>query len=472
MGRSHRETLGTATLALALALAACGGGSEPAGPPASVTVLTPAALTGTVGIALAEPLQVRVADASGRAVPRVGVLFAVVDSAGSVGVDGSARALSFTDTTNADGVAEATWVLGTVAGTQAVSASVEGLAPVAIEAEALAGAAAAVFVADQSALAAPVSSPTDEPLAVVVTDAYLNPIAGTTVTWSVVTAGASVAAPTSVTDSAGIGTVGATLGATPGVYQFRGTVSGGITGTVGVLAVTIVTDPEGDAVPTQNPAFDTHDATRFGALVVSDVLVLYAKFAGVIGPVATTGPITRAALAGDYDLDLDGDSLTGYLSLRECLGGPPAGLGVDAFVDLNQRDLLGVPGVSGVPPEAIGVWHVDSLDSSDRCGAGFWGDILVTVPFYQPTSVVVAIPLTFLKDDGAFRITTLFAQPGTATVTDVVPDSLPWSFAPPPAVTATAAAGDASVWELLPIPRPTGRVIRSQRGTFRRRPPG
>jgi len=466
MGRSHRGNWRAA--AFAAGLAACGGGSEPAGPPANVTVLTPAALTGTVGIALAEPLQVRVTDASGRGVPRVGVLFAIVDSAGFVGVDGSASALAFTDTTNADGVAEATWVLGTVAGTQTVSASVEGLASVVIEAEAFAGAPAAVLVADQSALAAPVSSPTDEPLAVLVTDAYLNRVAGTTVTWSAVTAGASVTAPTSVTDTAGIATVGATLGAAPGVYQFRGTVSGGISGTVGVLAVTIVTDPEGDAVPTQNPAFDSHDATRFGALVVSDVLVLYAKFAGAIGPVPTSGPIPREALAGDYDLDLDGDSLTGYLSLRECLGGPPTGIGVDAFVDLNQADIVGVQGVSGVPPGAIGVWRVDSLVGSDRCGSDFWGDILITVPFYQPNSVVVAIPLGFLQDDGAFRITALFAQPGSATVTDIVPDSLPWSFAPPPAAAASAAVGDDSVWSYLPIPRPSLRSIPIVRGAFRR----
>jgi len=168
-------------------------------------------------------------------------------------------------------------------------------------------------------------------------------------------------------------------------------------------------------------------------------------------------------LSGDYDLDLDADSLTGYLSLRECLGGPPAGIGVDAFVDLDQSHLSGT---AGVPPGAVAVFRVDSLVDRDRCASDFWGAQLVTVPFYQPTSVVLAVPLGFLQDDGAFSITTLFAHPGSATVTDIVPDSLPWSFVPPPAAAALAAAGGDSVWKSLALPRLTGKVIPIERGTF------
>jgi hypothetical protein len=100
----------------ALLLAACGGKGDSGPPPspASVQALDAGARAGVVGTTLAAPVRVRVADASGR--PLRGAAVAWTASGGGSVAPG-------TSATNADGVAEASWTLGTVAGAQEVVAS-------------------------------------------------------------------------------------------------------------------------------------------------------------------------------------------------------------------------------------------------------------------------------------------------------------------------------------------------------------
>src|SRR5687768_10505090 len=89
----------------------CGGdrvaGPRPAGPPKSVTIVSGDLQTGTVGAALPSPLVVRVTDASARPVAGQVVNFRVVKGGGSV-FAGAAI-------TNANGLAQERWTLGTVA---------------------------------------------------------------------------------------------------------------------------------------------------------------------------------------------------------------------------------------------------------------------------------------------------------------------------------------------------------------------
>lgn len=463
-----RHWLGCSVALLAV-VAACGGSSEPVGPPAALTVLTAGPFTDTAGTALGAPLQVRVTDANGRGVSGVAVRFAVTSGGGTVS-RGTIGGSAVTDTTDAQGDADATWTLGTVVGLHGASATADGLPSVEFQATAVAGPPVTVALDAASAFIAPVSAPTDEPLAVRIADEFDNPVGATLVNWVALSAGATVSAPSSVSDAEGIARIGATLGSVPGVYLFRATLGAAGADTIGVLAVTIVTDPEGDQTPTQNPAFDSHDVTRFGALVVEDVLVLYAKFAGTIGPVPAGQP-NRAAMIASYDLDLDGDSLTGFLTFRQCLGGPPLGIGVDAFVDLNQ-DSGFLTGVTTAPPGAVAVLRVDSLFEADRCTSDFRGALYPALAVYQPTSVSMAIPLTFLQDDGGFALTTLFAHPGTGTVTDIVPDSLAWQFVPVLVPgPAMPAASVTAVWEHLALPRPSSTAIPVERGPLLRRSP-
>jgi hypothetical protein len=449
---------------LVAVLAGCG--SEPPGPPTGLVAVNPGPFTGTVGEDLSAALQVRVRDADDRGVPGVAVGFTVTAGGGTVSV-GAVGGTSTTDTTDQDGIAEVSWALGTVAGEQGASASVTGLATVTFLATAAAGAPAGSVVDNSSAFIAPVSAPTDEPLAVRVEDAYGNPVAGAVVSWTALSAGAGVSAASSTADAAGIARVGATLGAAPGLYLFRATPEGAPPDTVGVFAVMIVADPTGDQAPIVNAAYDSHDVTRFGALVFEDFLVLYVKFAGTVSPNAGAAP-SRTSMIANYDLDLDGDSLTGYLTLRQCLEGPPLGFGADAFVDLNQTSGF-LAGLSGIPPGAVPVLRVDSLLDADRCTSSFDGALYASVPSYAPTSVSLAVPLSFLQDDGAVSFTHLFGHPATG-ITDIVPDSLAWDFVPTAAATAGAPGADLpDPWAFLPVPRPTGRAVPIERMPLTRR---
>jgi hypothetical protein len=245
------------------------------------------------------------------------------------------------------------------------------------------------------------------------------------------------------------------------VYLFQVTPAGAGPDTIGVIAVRIVTDATGDQAPVANPAYDSHDVTRFGAVVVQDFLVLYAKFAGTVSP-NPAGTPTRSSMVANYDLDLDGDSLTGYLTLRQCLGGPPLGFGADAFVDLDPNSGF-LDAVPSAPAGAVAVLRVDSLLEADRCTSSFNGALYGAVPTYGPTTVSLAVPLSFFQDDGAVSVTNLFAHPATS-VTDVVPDSLAWDFVPTAAAAAGAPGADApDPWAFLPVPRPTGRVFPIER---------
>ena len=452
MRRAH-----PAHLPLLVALvAACGGGSEPAGPPAALVAVNSGPFEGTVGEDLTGPLQVEVTDADGRGVPGIVVRFAVTAGSGSVGV-GSLGGSSFADTTDQDGAAEVLWTLGTAAGEQQASASVTGLTTIEYSATAVAGPPAASLVSATSAFIAPVSSPTDEPLALRVEDEYGNAVAGALVNWAALSAGASVAAASSTADEDGIARIGASLGAAPGLYLFRATPQGAPPDTIGVLAVVIVADPAGDQAPVADPAYASHDVTAFGAVVVQDVLILYAKFASTISPIPDGAP-ERNSMWANYDIDLDGDSLTGFFTIRQCAGGPPLGFGVDAFVELDPTSGF-LSGQTGLPPDAVPVLRVDELLDADRCTSSFNGSLYATVPAYQPTTASIAIPLSFFQDDGALAITNLFGHPATG-ITDIVPDSLAWDFMPTVAAASAPGAQVPDLWAFLPVPRPEGRPVR------------
>jgi len=138
-----RHTVGGFIFALAFA-AACGADSSTrAADPSALAIAGGGAQTGEVGAALATPVQVRVADAGGS--PIGGVTVAWTPSAGAVTVS--------TSTTNASGIAQTYWTLGTVAGAQQLTASVSngtGLAPLVIAATATPGPSTGITIAPQA----------------------------------------------------------------------------------------------------------------------------------------------------------------------------------------------------------------------------------------------------------------------------------------------------------------------------------
>ncbi|MEO5567433.1 MAG: hypothetical protein ABIR92_03015, partial [Gemmatimonadaceae bacterium] len=105
------------------------------GPAASLSLVSGGGQSAVAGSALA-PIVVKVADANGRGVPNELVTFALATGGGSIVVNNG--------TTDASGLARATWTLGGTAGSQSITATRAGLtgSPLTVSATATVGAAA------------------------------------------------------------------------------------------------------------------------------------------------------------------------------------------------------------------------------------------------------------------------------------------------------------------------------------------
>ncbi|HEY6941919.1 Ig-like domain-containing protein, partial [Dokdonella sp.] len=175
-----------------------------------------------VDAAFPAPLQVRVTNAAGIGVPGVAVSFAAPAS-------GASALVAAVATTDADGVASVDARANTIAGGYVVIAGVAGLAgTAAFELHNLAGPpvhVAAVTGAQQGTV---VDTAFAEPLAVRVSDAHDNPVAGVAVVFAAPAGGASasLSATTATTDADGSAAVGATANASVGSYDVSATVAG------------------------------------------------------------------------------------------------------------------------------------------------------------------------------------------------------------------------------------------------------
>ena len=114
------------------ALAACGGGDEPSGPPAptSIALVSGGSQTGQVGTILAQSVVVRVT-AGSQPVSGVRVTFVVEVGGGTISPTSV--------TTDGNGTATATWILGGTLGQQTATANVTALSPLTIPATATVG---------------------------------------------------------------------------------------------------------------------------------------------------------------------------------------------------------------------------------------------------------------------------------------------------------------------------------------------
>jgi len=184
----------------------------------SLVVISGSGQTGAVASTLAQPLIVRLVDE--QSAPRVGVtvLFTATGNNGTLTPTSA--------TTNANGEASASWRLGTVAGTQTVSASSTGASPVSFSAMATAGTASQLTIVSGNSQVANASQPLPLPLVVKVADAWDNAVAGTTVTFAVTSGGGSITPTTATTDAAGRSSATWTLGATMGAQGATASVSG------------------------------------------------------------------------------------------------------------------------------------------------------------------------------------------------------------------------------------------------------
>jgi hypothetical protein len=175
---------------------------RPAGEPV-LRLVSGADQTAAVGSALTAPVIVEVAEAQGRPLARREVDVFVLHGRGVL--------RDSTLLTDARGRAQIAWTLGERAGeVQAISIRLRG-APAAndsatleIQARAVAGEPHLMAARSPSILVGPGGKPLSDPLAVLVTDRFGNPVPGAPVSWSVSDGGGTVSPAVSVADSQGI----------------------------------------------------------------------------------------------------------------------------------------------------------------------------------------------------------------------------------------------------------------------------
>jgi len=286
--------------------------------------------TATAGSAVSVAPAVLVRDVSNNPVSNVGVTFAVASGGGTV-VPVAAVA------TNASGIATVTsWTLGTVAGTNTLTAAASGLtgSPITFTATGAVGAATQIGANSALTQSATVNTAVTTPPSVVVRDANNNPVAGVAVTFAVTAGGGSILPLAAVlTNASGIATLTSwTLGTVAGANTVTATATGltgspvtftatGVAGAAAQLA--IVQQPSTSATSGQplglQPTVQVQDAFGnpvSGVVSVSVTLVGTGTLGGTtpIGTnasgLATFTDLSITADPGTYTLNFTSGSLT------------------------------------------------------------------------------------------------------------------------------------------------------------------
>jgi alpha-tubulin suppressor-like RCC1 family protein len=174
--------------------------------------------TATVKTLLPQKLVVRATDAFGNPKTGVAVAFTVTAGGGTLSSSGA--------TTDALGLAGVDWTLGQTAGTQRVTATTSGIAPLTFTATGTAGAAANLVIVSGSGQSAAPGAKLRDSLVVRVTDAFDNAVKDAVVAWAPLGDAGRVSPASSKTDAAGRTAASWTLGSTGGPKEVRVTVSG------------------------------------------------------------------------------------------------------------------------------------------------------------------------------------------------------------------------------------------------------
>jgi uncharacterized protein (TIGR03437 family) len=192
------------------------------GPAASLSVVSGANQTATVNTAFSTPFQVKAVDAGNHAVPGFLVTFTSPASGASCGYPSNSAAV----TTDTSGIASVLCTANTTPGTYSVTVSGLGVAPVNIASLAnQAGSAATLTVLAGSPQSTAVNTVFPTAFQVKLTDAFGNPAAGQTVTFTAPASGSSGTfagspAVTASTNASGVATAPAfTANSQAGSYQ-------------------------------------------------------------------------------------------------------------------------------------------------------------------------------------------------------------------------------------------------------------
>lgn len=200
------------------------------GAPALFTEVSGLAQQKTVTSTLDSAFVSRITDIGGNAIPGVPVAFTLISVPG--GATGQSLS-SIVDTTNASGEASTILTLGTKSGIYRVIATTAVLPAdtTSFTSQAVAAAAASVLATSGDGQTRPAGALLQQPFIVTVSDAFGNPVSGSTVQFAVTStpAGASgyqLTPQNVVTDAFGQASTILRLGSYPGVYLTTATVTG------------------------------------------------------------------------------------------------------------------------------------------------------------------------------------------------------------------------------------------------------
>jgi hypothetical protein len=419
-----------------LALAACGDDetTSPPGPPADVTGVSGTGQTAAVATTLGDPIVVRVTDADGTALSGIQVNFAVTAGGGDLSAavaEGLAAgdfplqaSLDVTINTDAQGEADARWTLGTTAGVQRATATVQGIAPFTFSATAEPDVPDFVALVSGDSQEGLLGADLAEPFAVAVRDQYNNGVPGETVSWAVTSGDGSFSSATSMTGSGGIAFNTLSLGQTSGEVE--------ATATWFILPVQFealakaqLNDPAGDEFSTGASAgLVPPDITRMTAWRTSTDLVVEIAFVNDVVSDDTGGP---NVVLGSLDIDVDQDPTTGVTANTDSFGGA-TGMGMDFFISMfmGGSGVYTVSDVSGPSPGTI-------------------------TPVFNANVMTLTIPLALLGgDDGLVDLATVVGT--SPEPTDVAPNTGVLRTGPGPGPTAGGVVrarqtGEARGWQ-------------------------
>lgn len=214
-------------LSLCFFLVACGGGGGPSDDPGGGGVVVALqkpmgsgdGQTGVVGDTLAAPITVLVTEDGAPSAGRV-VTFAPLASAGTL--------VPAVDTTGADGLASALWILGTAAGSRQARATLNGASgsPLTFTATATPGPAFAISATGGGSQSQEAGGQFAQALVVRVVDGFGNGVANVPVTWAVTAGSATLNATNVNTGSSGSAAVTVQAGDTAGGLTITATVAG------------------------------------------------------------------------------------------------------------------------------------------------------------------------------------------------------------------------------------------------------
>jgi adhesin/invasin len=361
--------------------------------------------TRPAGSAVTVAPSVRVADQFGNPSTSASVTFAVTSGGGSV--TGSPA------TADGTGIARVgSWTLGTVAGPNALTATLGSLAPVVFTATGGVGSPTQVVVTDGNNQSAVAGAAVGVRPAVSVRDQHGNGVTGVAVTFAVTSGGGSITGAAQTSGTNGIATVGSwTLGATAGPNTLSASAVG--VGTPAVIAATGLTGAADSIyLVSGNAQSDTVAATLPTAY---QVRVVDSNGNGVEGiPIAWT-----ATFGGGSITPLDTTNAQGFATAVRILGTVP---GADSAV-ATVGGLAGSP-VRFAATATVGTPHEIRVSAggvqSDTVGEAVAIDpqVIVEDRFDNP---IQGHSVTFAVTGGGGSVdpvTAITTQPnGTATAT-------------------------------------------------------